>query len=438
MITTFANATLWLLAVLLAGAAWAFLRRASAAEAVAPALRLALSSAGLAVIAVASLGGLGSRIVIGSLAPGAYAEEVVAARAFLATRAVYGHDERAELAEWMRAEPPVATPWELPGLSTCQAGAFRDRPRFFSSQAHTPVLLLASVPIVRAVGGRGLYVCLLALSLIAVAGCWWLAIDALGLEPGSRASLLLAFLLVGWQPVLAGIRQGDAVLVAGGLVACTVVLARRGRWGWAGVAAGLAGVVSLPALGAVAALVRWPRALAAALVTVAVMALGAVAATGPMLLVDFARNVAETTRVYATMTTNYAVAGRVVRSSGSMVPILAALVAVFGITWMRARDVGTAVAAGATAGLIFAPIAWSQHLVLAFVPLAILLPRAARVPLACAAWALLALFLSLPDPVAAWLSAVSQPASRAPWPLVSVALLALWGWLVSQPAGAAR
>ena len=56
----------------------------------------------------------------------------------------------------------------LPGITTCQASALEHRPQFFTSQGHLPTLLLASVPIVHFVGGRGLYLALVLGSLVSI------------------------------------------------------------------------------------------------------------------------------------------------------------------------------------------------------------------------------------------------------------------------------
>jgi hypothetical protein len=438
-VTTLVNATLWLLAAVFAGAVVAALRGASASEALAPLARIARSRPALGVLALVAAAGLGSRIVVGYLAPGAYAEEVLAARGLLAHRSVYGDDDRAAFAEWVQAEPAAATPWELPGLSTCQAGAIRDRPQYFSRQAHTPALLFASVPIVRLLGGRGFYVCLLVASLAALAWSWRAISSAAGLDARSPESLTLGIALLGWQPVLAGVRQGDAVLVAGGLVLGAWTLARKERWWLAGVAAGLAGAVALPALGSVVALVRWPRALAAALATLAGIAAGVVAIAGPMVLVDFWRNAIESTTLYGAMIANYAIVGRSIGAAGAH-PWVAALAptALLAATWMRVRRADVAIAAGALVGVLLAPVAWSQHLVLGAAALAVLFPVARRTPLRLAVWSLLAIALSLPDPAVASISLALQPWARSPWPVVAPAIAALWAWLALPPSRVPR
>src|SRR5690606_40277799 len=122
---------------------------------------------GIVLLLVLTAVAVASRIVLGLMSPGAYAEEVLAARTFLEQRRLYSDDSRSDLAQWLEQEQPLA--WELPGTSPCQDSAMAQRARFYTSHAHMPTLLLASVPIVHLLGGRGLYLVLLGLSALAVA-----------------------------------------------------------------------------------------------------------------------------------------------------------------------------------------------------------------------------------------------------------------------------
>ena len=146
MRTSLINPALWLLALTLVSACVGATRRQSASESLRRVFAWATLTPVLAALVALALAGLGSRVILGYLAPGAYAEDVVGARAFLAQRQIYGGGDRAELAKWLTEEPPVATPWTLPGITPCQASALEQRPQFFTSQGHMPSLLLASVP----------------------------------------------------------------------------------------------------------------------------------------------------------------------------------------------------------------------------------------------------------------------------------------------------
>jgi hypothetical protein len=390
----------------------------------------------LVLLVVMALGALGSRAVVGWLSPGAYAEEVLEARAFLSARRLYHGDERAEFGRWLREEPAPLLSWTLPGVSECQASALEHRPQFYTSQAHSPVLLLASAPVVGVAGGRGLYVVLVALSLAGLGASWLRIVREMGLASRSAGAALAAVALAAWQPVVAGIRQGDAVLVAASLVVFSWSFARRERWAAAGVAAGLATVVAPAAAGAMLALARWPRAFGWACLTAGAATLVTVVVGGPMLLADLAGNVVTAARTYASAMPNYALAGRAV--GGGLFPFTVAAAGCLGLTlagWWRARSVDDSFALFIVLGLLAAPIAWSQHLALVLVPLVVLFGTVARRARSTglAAWAALALVLSLPDPAVAH-TAVAVGAGA--WPLVPFALAALWAWLAARKAPA--
>jgi hypothetical protein len=295
------------------------------------------------------------------------------------------------------------------------------------------VLLLSSVPVVRAAGGRGLYVAIVVLSFAAIATLWWTLGQAFDVRPRSRESALLAVALAGWQPLLAGIRQGDAVVLAAALVAGSWLAARRSRFVTAGAAAGLAAIVSLPAAGALLALFRWPKALLWGAGSVAAASLAAAVIGGPLLFVDFGNGIVTAARTYAGVMPNYALAGRMAGAgyvTGTLLAGAGVLLAAF--AWWRARTIDTAYATFVLLGLLLAPLAWSQHLSLAAVPLAVLLATAARSPrcLDLAVWAALALAVSLPDPAVA---IVAYTLGASTWPIVPFALAGLWAWSATLP-----
>jgi hypothetical protein len=425
-VTTFLNPTIWLLVAVVAASARAIVRGRPPRAALGDVIDTATRWPVIALLAAMALGGLGSRAVVGWLAPGAYAEDVVQARAFLSAHRFYRGDERAELGRWLRETPPAARAWTLPGVSECQASAFEHRQQFYTSQAHSPVLLLASTPVVAIAGGRGLYATLVVLSLAALGAAWLGLVRQGGVPPRSREAWLGAVALAGWQPVLAGLRQGDVVLIAASLVVCAWSLARRERWAAAGAVAGLAAVVAPAAAGGVLALARWPRAFGWACLTAG----GAIAATlavgGPMLLADFTDNAMTAARTYAGVMPNYALAGRLV--GGGLLPAAwagAAFVLLASLAWRRARTVDQAFGLFTLLGLLAAPIVWSQHVALALVPLAVLLAATTH-PVGSAgllAWAALATIVSLPDPAVALMSDAMWSTG---WPLVPCALAALW------------
>ena len=401
-------------------------RRADARDVVLGVVRYACAWPVLLTLIAMSVAGVGSRVALGYLSPGAYAEDVLAARSFLAGNELYAARGGAEL-ETVLAESPV--PWtDVPGITACQANAFANRARFYTEHAHTPMLLLAAIPVVRAGGGQGLYV-LIALLSLASAGVMAAILVNWTLVPwGSRESLLALTLVVGWQPVLAGVRQGDAVIIAAGLTAAAWYLARKsGRAG--GVAAALAVCLAVPAIGAVLAMVRagGRAAAAAALAFLAAIAV-TVAIAGVSVFPGFLQTISQSTTTYAAATANYSLAGRMLQLGGERA-LITAIVLLLAFSWWRSRTADMAFALFLSASLVAAPLVWSQHLALLFVPLVLLFCHAVTggSSLALAGWAAVALSVSLPDTTVIAFSrtvaVIAGPVAVAP-----LGLLVLWTW----------
>jgi hypothetical protein len=438
MRTTLVNPTVWLLAVTALIALAGAVRRQSASQSLQRVVQWSTTTPVLALMVTLALGGLGSRMVLGYLSPGVYAEEVVGARTFLSERQIYGGNDRAELTRWLTEEPPAMAPWLLPGITTCQASALEHRPQFFTSQGHLPTLLLASIPIVHVVGGRGLYLALVLGSLVSILAIVGVLLGESGQEWRSRVGLLGLAAIAGWQPVLAGIRQGDAVLISAALVALSWYFVRRGRLGPAGLAGGAAGCLVLPALGVLPALLRCsPRACLIGVSVFVGATAAAVAVGGPLIVTDFVTALGVAARTYAEAMPNYAVIGRALVAGVATRPLVALFaVAALGSA-MRGRSADKTFGMFTTLALLAAPVVWSQHLALALVPLAVLLRRvwATGTSLALVGWAALAGLLSLPDPAVAYLSEwLALPSvTVAVSPVVPVALLVLWASVLIGP-----
>ena len=430
MRTTILNPTVWLLLAVALSAAAGVWRRETARQSLARVIRGATGTAALAALALAACGGFAARAVVGYLSPGAYAEEVVSARAFLEDRTLYGGDRRAELAAWM-AEAP-ADPFSLPGITPCQANAMANRPRFFTSQGHPPTLLLASVPVVGVAGGRGLFVLLTLASSIAVALAGGVLAREAGVPLRSRTALGLVLAVAGWQPVLAGVRQGDAVIPAAALVVLAWHLAGRGD-GRSAVAGAIAPCLALPAIGVWPALLRCrPRAGALALLIASACVGLALAAGGVLVLADFASALLFSAHTYADALPNYAVVGRLLLAGVPPSVLIGLFVAAAIAGLARGRSVDGAFGTALMLGLLAMPIVWSQHLALALVPLAVLLRRieAGGASIALVCWALLGLLVSLPDPAVTLLSERLPIPSPVVIPFVPGVMAVLWGWLL--------
>lgn len=433
MLTTVLNPTLLLLAGLALTALVGTWRSWTARESLEQFVRLASTRTVIVLLLVLTAVAVASRIVLGLMSPGAYAEEVLAARTFLEQRRLYSDDSRSDLAQWLEQEQPLA--WELPGTSPCQDSAMAQRARFYTSHAHMPTLLLASVPIVHLLGGRGLYLVLLGLSALAVAAIARVLLALAGCSWRSRSGLLIVIALCGWQPVLAGLKQGDAVLVAAALVVFSWHWARLGRSAPAALAGGLSICLALPSAGVLPALVRWkPRAgLLASTVPVGALGLTALVA-GPLVLADFGVTLVETARTYAAALPNYAVLGRAIGEG--VAPGLAAtcLALALAATMFSRRTPDQLFPPCILVGLAAMPLLWSQHMALTAIPAVILLQRVLRqrsaVPLFV--WACLVLLLSLPDPAVFHLNdlvPIPSP-SGATVPIVPFALASVWLWLL--------
>src|SRR4029079_11862990 len=104
----------------------------------------------------------------------------------------------------------------------------------------------------------GLYVTILVLSGALLAAAWSMLVAEYRLYAIPGCAIAAALALAGWQPVVAGLRQGDAVLAAASLVVIGWGLLRRDRPLAAGIVVGTAAVLSLPAAVCILALARWP------------------------------------------------------------------------------------------------------------------------------------------------------------------------------------
>jgi hypothetical protein len=437
MRTTLLNPTVWLLAATALVALAGVFRGRDARQSIGTLVHYACMWPVLMLLLAMAGGGVASRAVLGFFAPGAYAEEVIAARSFLEARTLYSSDPRKELEEWSAGSSVAAPPWaDLPGITPCQVSALTDRARFYTNHAHTPMLLLAGVPIVKLGGGHGVYATLLLLSVLSIVAIAWVLLERSGLELRSRPALLLLAAIAGWQPVLAGIRQGDAVIpVAALVVLAWHFAARHERRVGTALAAGVAASLALPAVGVLPALLRTrrhPGMLALLVFCVSIAITIAVAGTGVM--AAFLETSAATARTYSYALTNYAVLGRAAAAGWTPAWMIATTALLAVVSWIQGRQAEDAFAAFVMVGLLVSPVVWSQQLALIIVPAAALFYRLESSPSSFPvfAWATLMMLLSLPDGSAAWFSEVLP--IRFPGgvlPIVSVALVMLWGWVVT-------
>ena len=430
MRTTLLNPAIWLLAATIVSAVAGAISGLDARASFSRVVRIATIWPVLCLLLLASFGAVASRIVLGYLSPGAYAEEVLAARTFIEHRRLYAADP-ADQAAWLADSTSPALPWgDVPGITPCQANALSNRGRFYTEHAHPPTLLLLGVPIVRVMEGAGLYVVFTLAGLAAVAALAVILARRASLDWRSRSALLILAAVAGWQPVVAGLRQGDAVLPAAALAAVAWRLLASGR-PLSSVPAALAGVIAVAAVTTPLALLRRaPRAGLLALTILALAVAGTMALAGADVIPAFARTVAESAATYARATPNYALSGLMLVTGGRWL-VAAAIAVVVLCSWRYAKTDDAAFALFGAAGLLVAPLVWSQHLVLMLIPVTVLLERVlgGGSSLGLAALAVLVAMLSLPDPVIVRAGQLCQAAAGSAIPFTALSILAIWGWV---------
>jgi len=422
MRTTLLNPTVWLLVATCVAGVVGAVRGRTASASVDSLLRVVCARPILVLLIGLALFGLGSRAVLGFLSPGAYAEEVIAARTFVEQRDLYGSGVAPSQA---LGDPSVAN---LPWLSSCQGNAIANRAKFYTDHAHPPMLLLAGVPVVYLGGAKLLYLSMLAASLGAIAVMSAVLLERAGLGWRSPAGLVVIAAVAGWQPVLAGIRQGDAVLPAAGLVALTWYLVGHRKSERAALPSAIAACLAIPSVGVLPALWRTAPRVAVVATGILLAIVGAtIALAGAAVVPAFLQTVAETARTYAGAPANYAIVGRALEA-GAVMPVLALVfLLVLVCSWWRGTTVDAAFATFGVAGLMLAPVLWSQHLALLLVPFTMLFARTLRhgSSLGLASLAALALVFSLPDTIAIRLAQVSSSLTLI---ALSSALVLVWAW----------
>jgi hypothetical protein len=451
MWTTILNPTNWLLllgaATLVGTPSW---RRALAGS-----LRSRRGVALVVLFVMAAATAAGARLAWGFIAPGVYLEEVAAARLLLEGRSLDATHQREAVIAWSE-ETDVSLPWLLDEAS-CRASAAAARAEFFTTQGHPPLLLVGSAPIVRLLGARGLFVVIAVLSIAALALAGWALAGELAPAAGRLPRLLTIAALLAWQPVLAGLRQGDASIVAAALSVGAWLALRRDRPALGGLAAGLAASVTpgmlvlLPALAVVST-----RSLLTGAATVAAGFLLPGAIVGWTLLSDVLTSAYTAATTYAAAPFNYSLVGRSLAGqpwaiwlgSGLLVACAAALARLAARPSDEAgggphpRD--RALPLCCCLAVLGSPVAWSQQLAFLLLPLAVLASAIATrgVRAHAVAWAAAALLVSLPDGPVRWLAEATATlagvASDRVVPVPTIAVVAAALWLAGGWTGAAR
>jgi len=285
-----------------------------------------------------------------------------------------------------------------------------------------------------------------------------------GLGIRSSPGILLMAALLAWQPSLAGIRQGDAVILIAGLVVAAWGMLRREEPSRAGLLAGLAAaLLASTAVLLIPLGLRSRRALLVAALTLLATIGATLAAAGPLVIADYAASTTASARRYDAAPMAYAAAGQLFRvGTGTVWPfvwIALALLAVslFAAVRLRIRSpehpaapIGQpafdlSLALFASLAFLLLPVAWSQHVTLLVLPIAVLLGRAIALerPWRLALLGGIVLLLSLPDQAVGRLGMVlhiSGGAEGVTWlpPVPVWAAATLWLWLVAAHLGPRR
>jgi hypothetical protein len=436
MKATFLNPTLWLLLATAATAAVGIIRRWRAEESFRRVIDLTTRTPILAGLLAVTAVGVTSRLVIAANQERDVVKRsrVVLNRLFSNER-VDGRETWNAYQEWIQRTRGSDVPWQAAQAAAgCPAKAMWDRVSLFTPQADTPVLLIGTGTVARYLPPRVLKTLVILSALTAVITLWLVLCEFVEVHWRSREGVLLLSILAGWQPVLAGIRQADVVLPATAIAALAWRSARNRQWVASGLGAALAGCLTLPAVGALLAVLRSNRraAVSAAaglilLTATTIGVAGADVAPGYVLTVAYAAS-----SWFPTLT-SYSTAGRAIAANVPMAIIAAMVLLALVFTWWRSRAVDLAFGSFLALGILLAPLVWSQHLALAVIPCALVLNHIVRQHRSSASllgWTLLVVCISLNDQSASrfttWFAVGSGDIAV---PAGVIALVVLWLWL---------
>jgi hypothetical protein len=442
------NPTFWALCAALV----VILVSADPRTSLARAVRTASSTTMLVLVTAGVLLNVGARAVLGHTVPGDFVQEIVGTRQLSTGETLYPSDVNGAARTALKESPPPRVPWlPAPVVRWLERREQQGR-NLLVAQAHPPTLLVAAAGGMRLLGPYGAYWALVALSAGAALLTALLLTRVLVAGAAARVHVLAGLLLLGWQPVLATIRDGQVSVIVGALVIVGWWLLRSGRTGGGGAAVGAAVALKLYPLLLIVPLARWSRR--AALTTAAgtlVLAGAAAAVAGPAAWGQYSHAARLVSEAFATAPHNLSLLARVGTVATGPVQhavfLILATAAVAGTLTLGRRNAGAhegraldrTFAAFVVLALLLSPVAWHHSVFMLALPIAILAAdawykgRRRHMAAVC----VLALILSVPDD--AWRMAwwhLPRPLALLASP--GVAAVALWAGLLRSCAELAR
>jgi hypothetical protein len=407
-------------------------------------LRGAITSWPLVVLLLAG-GFLNSteRIYAGSLNPGDFMQDVMAARQFLNHKFMYPGRSWVLIDTELADHPPLVEIRRIPkwmGVETVSPYTT------IKVNAHPPLVGLLLAPILYVINFRWIYLLVTLCSSIALIGTIVAVLRGLDITIEKGDFLALTGLAFGWHPVLSTLRNGQSSIFISALITVGWVLLRRKKSFQAGIAVGIATAIKLfPGLLIVYFLFRNRRAFAGGLITFIAAQFLTIAFCGMGNYWGFLGTMFYLSHPFYSRT-NMSLAAVAtgflhVRWIGFL--ILAAGVCLF-IFWMGARiarggaeNIDLEYALCTVMQLLLTPIAWSHYLVVLILPLAILaswLRRSEPHWSAICPYIGLLLCFTIPDTTIKYAQAIVEKLTGhyAGWLLTSVftaGLLLLCAWL---------
>jgi alpha-1,2-mannosyltransferase len=398
------------------------------------------------VIGILLLGALlncAVRIYAGSLNPGDFMQDVMAARQLLNHGSMYPPTSGALIARELVQHPPI---FEIRGIPAWLGmGAISD----FATirlNAHPPLVGLLLAPLLYLISFHWIYLFITLFSSLVLLATIFAILRGLRVPFTRRDFLALAGLSFGWHPVLSTLRNGQSSIAVSALLAFAWFFLREKRSFLAGSLVGLAAAIKLyPGLLIVYFLFRQRRAFFSSFTSLLATQLVSVYFCGLANYRQFLATMLFLSRPFQS------------RTNMSLVAFLTGFLHLQWM-WLLILIVGVSLLAcwifkrGASGGagnmdleyalcmvmqLLLTPIAWSHYLVVLILPLAILanwLLRLESRRSSLAAYLGLLLCFSIPDTTVKYLQIAVQPFAGyyAGWLFTSVftvSLLFLGIWL---------